>query len=134
MNLIYGQKLTSHQIPGNEWKKLKLVEGNQGIAIKIKNKDKKMKYFKKYSIIIMVSILLLTLFQPVYAGSKKININTAIKTELVELKYVGDAIAVRIIEYRKGQSFQKPEELMKVKGIGQKIYDSNKQIIIVKDE
>ncbi len=93
-----------------------------------------MKFIKKVSIVIMAGLLLITLFQPVYAGSKKININTAMKTDLVELKYVGDVIAVRIMEYRKTQPFQKSEEIMKVKGIGQKIYDANKQVIVVKDE
>ncbi|MCF6248571.1 MAG: helix-hairpin-helix domain-containing protein [Desulfobacula sp.] len=93
-----------------------------------------MKQLKKISIIFMVSMLLIAFFQPVYAGSKKININTAIKTELTGLKYVGDVIAVRIMEYRKGQLFQKPEELMKVKGVGQKIFEANKQIIVVQDK
>ncbi len=93
-----------------------------------------MKYSKKLFIVIMAGMLLITLLGPVYAGSKKININTAIKIDLVELKYVGDVIAVRIIEYRKTQPFQKPEEIMNVKGIGQKIYDANKPIIVIKDE
>ncbi len=93
-----------------------------------------MTYLKKFIILIMAGMLLITLFQPVYAGSKKININTAIKTDLVALKYVGDVIAVRIIEYRKTHTFQKPEEIMNVKGVGKKTYDANKQIIVVKDE
>jgi len=43
-------------------------------------------------------------------------------------------IADRIIEYRKEHSFKTIEDLMEVKGIGQKIFDNNKDLITVKDE
>jgi competence protein ComEA len=92
-----------------------------------------MKKTKTLSIVILISLLFLSFCQPVIAGSGKININTATKKELVTLKNVGDKIADRIIEYRKNQPFEKPEDIMKVKGIGQKVFDTNKQLIIVKD-
>lgn len=88
---------------------------------------------KTFFISILTGLLLLSLCQPVMASSDKININTATKKELVMLKNVGDKIADRIIEYRKANPFKTPEEIMKVKGIGQKVFDANKDLIIVKD-
>jgi competence protein ComEA len=92
-----------------------------------------MKKTKMVSIVILVSLLFLSFCQPVIAGSGKININTASKKELVTLKNVGDKIADRIMEYRKTTPFEKPKDIMKVKGIGQKVFNVNKQLIIVKD-
>lgn len=93
-----------------------------------------MKTIKKISAIILISILFAVMTQPALASKGKVNINTAIKKELVTLKYVGDKIADRIIEYRKVHSFETPQDIMKVKGIGQKVFDANKDVIIVKDE
>ena len=89
----------------------------------------------KRSLIFVMAVLLLASFcQPVMAGKGKININTASTKELTKLNGVGDKMAVRIIEYRKAHPFEKIEELMNVKGIGQKVFDKNKDLITVKDE
>ena len=89
----------------------------------------------KRSLIFVLAVLLLASFcQPVVAGKGKININTASQKELVTLKGVGDKIADRIIEYRKANPFKKIEDLMNVKGIGQKLFDKNKDLITVKDK
>ena len=93
-----------------------------------------MKQFKMISLLILAGLLFLSFCQPAIAASGKININTAIKKELVTLKHVGDKISERIIEYRKDNPFQKPEDIMQVKGIGQKVFDANKDRIIVKNE
>ncbi|MCK5837609.1 MAG: helix-hairpin-helix domain-containing protein, partial [Desulfobacula sp.] len=69
----------------------------------------------------------------VFATTDKININSATKSELVILKHVGDKIADKIMEYRKAHPFETPQDIMKVKGIGQKTFDANKDLIIVKD-
>ncbi len=62
----------------------------------------------------------------------KININTAPQEELVKLKRVGPVIAGRIIEYRETHGpFRGPEDIMKVKGIGQKTWEYNRDIITV---
>ena len=62
----------------------------------------------------------------------KININTASADELESLKQVGPNYAVRIIEYReKNGPFEKPEDIMNVKGIGPKTFEINKEQIVV---
>jgi competence protein ComEA len=49
------------------------------------------------------------------------------------LKRVGPVIAGRIIEYRETHGpFQRPEDIMKVKGIGQKTWEYNRNVIAVK--
>jgi len=67
------------------------------------------------------------------AAISKININTAPEEEMVKLKRVGPVIAGRIVEYRETHGpFQRPEDIMNVKGIGQKTWEDNKNIIAVK--
>jgi competence protein ComEA len=72
---------------------------------------------------------------PVTAGDvEKININTATADELVQLNGVGPEYAERIIAYReKYGPFKTPEELIQVKGIGQKTFEKNREIIIVEE-
>jgi len=59
------------------------------------------------------------------------NINTASIEELSELKGIGSSTSAKIVEYRKKHKFQKTEDLMQVKGIGQKKYDSIKKELSV---
>ena len=62
----------------------------------------------------------------------KVNLNTATKEELLTLNGIGDSYADRIIEYRKNNGpFQSPEEIMQVRGIGEKIYQKIKDRIVV---
>ncbi len=83
----------------------------------------------------MAGLLLLSFCQPLMAAdSEKININTATQEELLKLKYVGEKLAEKIIEHRKDNPFQKPEDIMNVKGVGEKIFDANKDLIIVKNK
>jgi len=67
----------------------------------------------------------------VIADSGKININVATKQELVTLKYVGEKLADRIIEYRKAHPFEKVEDIMNVKGVGKRVFDANKDLITI---
>ena len=91
--------------------------------------------FKKAITIFAIAMVVICMNQTiVFAGKGKININAATQKELATLKYVGDKIAHRIIEYRKAHPFKAPEDIMNVKGVGQKAFDANKHLIIIKDE
>jgi comEA protein len=65
----------------------------------------------------------------------KININKAGAEELAKLPRIGPAIAKRIIEYReKNGNFRKIEDIMQVRGIGEKLFLQLKDLITVSDE
>jgi competence protein ComEA len=64
-----------------------------------------------------------------------VNLNTASAAQLEALPGVGPAMAKRIVEYRqKNGSFKKIEELMNVKGIGEKSFLKLKPLITVGQE
>lgn len=54
---------------------------------------------------------------------KLININTAPAAELIDLPRIGVKIAERIIQFRKENGpFKRKQDILKVKGIGEKVY------------
>ena len=62
----------------------------------------------------------------------KININTATAAELETLPRIGEKIAERIIDFRKKNGpFKRIEDLMKVSGIGEKVFLQLKDRITV---
>jgi competence protein ComEA len=97
-----------------------------------------MTVFKKFISVFLVIGLVLVLSgqasgaekQP--TTTKRININTATVKQLSELPRIGEKIALRIINFRKQNGkFKRIEELMKVKGIGEKLFDKLKNRITV---
>ena len=57
------------------------------------------------------------------APTAKVNLNTASVEQLTTLPGVGPKLAARIVEYRqKSGTFRSTQELMNVKGIGEKNY------------
>ena len=65
-------------------------------------------------------------------AAASVNLNSATQAQLETLPGVGAATAKRIIEYRqKNGSFKKVEELMNVKGIGEKAFLKLKPFITV---
>jgi competence protein ComEA len=69
------------------------------------------------------------------APKAKVNINTASASELETLPRIGPKVAQRIIDFRtKNGNFKKVEEIMKVQGIGEKVYEAIKDLITVGGE
>jgi len=65
-------------------------------------------------------------------ASAPLNINTATLAQLETLPGLGRAVAERIVEYRdKNGNFKKVEDLMNVKGIGEKSFLKLKPLITV---
>ena len=60
-----------------------------------------------------------------------VNINTASLEELLTLTGIGESKAKAIIEYRKQNEFESIEDIMKVSGIGQSVFDKIKEDITV---
>lgn len=63
------------------------------------------------------------------AGDGLININTATAEELESLYGIGEKLAAAIIDYRTDKPFESIEEIMEVKGIGEKKFDKIKDRI-----
>jgi competence protein ComEA len=62
----------------------------------------------------------------------KININTADVKELMKLAGVHKKTAEKIVEYRQAHGlFKKPEEVVKVDGIGHALFEKNRGRIVV---
>jgi competence protein ComEA len=84
--------------------------------------------------IILIGLLVFGFCVPIASAADKVNINTADKEQLMTIKGVGEALAQKIIDYRKDHPFQTPEEIMNVTGVGEKTFETNRERIIVKDE
>ena len=91
-------------------------------------------------------VMALTLMTPLFAAQEParadrsappkaaapINLNTATATELATLPGIGAKTAERIVEYRqKSGGFKKVEELMNVRGVGEKSFLKLKTLITV---
>lgn len=92
-----------------------------------------MKHSRRLLTITLVLFCVALLASISVAQTVKVNINTATAEELTVLKYVGETLSQRIVEYREQQgAFESPEDIMKVRGVGQRVYDANKDMITVK--
>ena len=84
---------------------------------------------------LLVVPLLAQQAQPPQAGKPavdKININSATLDDLQKLPRIGPKVAQRILDFRKQNGpFKRVEDLMKVKGIGEKTFTQLKEQITV---
>ena len=67
------------------------------------------------------------------AVDAKVNINTADVKELMKLSGVGRGLAEKIVQYRDAHGpFKKATDLRKVEGVGDGLWEKNRERIVVK--
>jgi competence protein ComEA len=105
------------------------------IANNLMQRREKMTNCKMLVVVILaVFIALISALHVNAADAQKVNINTASAEELAQLKGIGPSHAAKIVAYReKNGPFKMPEELTRVSGIGQKIFEANQEIIIIEE-
>jgi len=83
-------------------------------------------------IITLAAVLAGQAFAAAPADSPRVNINTASAQELQLLPRVGPAVATRIVDFRaKNGAFKSAEDLMRVRGIGERTFELLKPYVSV---
>lgn len=68
-------------------------------------------------------------------GKEVVNINKATESQLALLPRVGPALAARIVEFREANGeFKSPEDLILVRGIGEKTFELMKPYVVTSGE
>ncbi len=84
---------------------------------------------------LLILALTLTAVPAFAAGERTININEADAGQLALLPRVGPALAQRIIEFRdENGKFEEPEDIMLVRGIGEKTFALMEPFLAVSGE
>jgi len=84
--------------------------------------------------LVLVSLLVVSLLSPTVLaqGPQKVDLNRADQEELESLPGVGPHLAAQILDYReKLGPFQRVEDLMNVRGIGEKKFEQLKDLVKV---
>jgi competence protein ComEA len=85
-----------------------------------------------FSLFIVITLVITLVPLAMAEEQEKINLNTASAEELVQIKGIGHKYAQRIVEYReKNGPFNQVEDVMNIKGIGSKTFESIKDSIKV---
>jgi competence protein ComEA len=100
------------------------------------NMTKTKKFFTLLVIVAMAAVSTVSLAaaeKQASAGTDKlVNINTADAAQLIALPQVGAKMAQRILDFRKSNgNFKRAQDLMKVKGIGEKIFARLQPLITI---
>ena len=83
-------------------------------------------------IMVLIGTVAVSAQQSQTATKTLVNINTADSRQLESLPRIGPKMAVRILDYRKANgSFKRVQDLMKVKGVGPKIFEKLQSLITV---
>jgi competence protein ComEA len=84
---------------------------------------------------VLVLCALVTVAAPALAADGVVNVNTADEDQLALLPRVGPSIAGRIAEHREANGeFAGPEELMLVRGIGEKTFELLEPWVVVEGD
>jgi competence protein ComEA len=84
-------------------------------------------------IVLLLTTGIVSAAQP--SASGVVNINTADTAELELLPRVGPSLAGRIVAFREANGpFERPEDLLAVKGIGEKSFDHLKPYVAISGE
>ncbi len=87
---------------------------------------------KVWIVLLLVCFTAMAAAPAAMAATDKININTASAEELTDLNKVGPKTAQRIVEYREANGpFKTVDDLVNVKGVGDKILELNKDRLTV---
>ena len=79
---------------------------------------------------LIVTVMMALVSVSLAKEAEKININKASAVELTQLKRIGPKLSERIVEYReKHGPFERPEDIVQVRGIGPKTFELNKDRI-----
>jgi competence protein ComEA len=85
------------------------------------------------TVTVLSTVSLYSVEKPAAAnGNKLVNINTADAGQLENLPRVGPKMAQRILDFRKSNgNFKRAQDLMKVKGIGEKVFAKLQPLITI---
>lgn len=87
------------------------------------------------SSLVLVLFFLLPALSLAAEGRKVVNINSADASQLSFLPRIGPSVAQRIVEHRKQNGpFKSPEDLMLVRGIGEKTFALIKPYVAISGE
>ena len=86
---------------------------------------------RSITLCLVVAVMMALISVSLAQEAEKININKASAVTLTQLKRIGPKLSDRIVEYReKHGPFERPEDIMQVRGIGPKTFELNKDRII----
>ena len=63
--------------------------------------------------------------------SKQVSLNQGTEEDFARLPHVGPELSKRIVAYRNARGFQKKEDLLEVKGIGAKTYETLEELLVI---